>query len=62
MGARSVTPITSTPLATGETRQASRRAAAEALTKKQDTPHEVVVSKRPAKKATQVTKTQGGKK
>ncbi len=62
MGARSVTPITSTPLATGETRQASRRAAAEALTKKQDTPHEVVVSKRPTKKATQVTKTQGGKK
>lgn len=73
MGARSINPITSTPLATGETRQAPRRAAAEALTKKHDTPREVVVSKgstksnltvteRPAKKMTHITKRQGGKK
>lgn len=41
----SVTPITSTPLKTGETRRAaSPRAAADALTKKQGTPREVSVS------------------
>jgi hypothetical protein len=73
MGARSVNPITSTPLATGETRQAPHRAAAEALTKKHDTPREVVVSKgstksnltvteRPIKKVTQIAKIRGGKK
>ena len=71
-GARSVNPITSTPLATGETRQAPRRAAAEALTKKQDSPREVVVSKgtkpnltvteRPARKVTNISKTKGIKK
>jgi len=41
----SVTPITSTPLKTGETRRAaSPRAAAEALTKKQSSPREVTVT------------------
>jgi hypothetical protein len=72
MGARSVNPITSTPLATGETRQAPRRVAAEALTKKQDGSREVVVSKgtkpnltvteRPARKVTNTSKTKGMKK
>lgn len=72
MGVRSVNPITSTPLATGETKQASRRAAAEALTKKQDSPREVVMSKgtkpnltvteRPVKKVINVTKNKGIKR
>jgi hypothetical protein len=72
-GTRSVNPITSTPLATGETKQAPRRAAAEALTKKQDLPREVVVTKgttkpnltiteRPTKKVTHISKVKGGKK
>lgn len=51
---RSASPIPSTPLATGETRRATHREAADALTKKQSS-HEVVVSSNTKPKSVNIT-------